>query len=129
MIRAQTRHHENKQSKPFTFSFSLPHLSLSLSQNYSLSLSLSVSATMSKGPGLFSDIGKKAKGEESVFLLITHFSSSFLYCSALTRLRNFLLKTLRFGFVCRSSNEGLQLRSEVHRLHLQRCRCGRHSKL
>jgi hypothetical protein len=57
---------------------------------------------MSKGPGLFADIGKKAKGKESFRKLITNSLSLSLwsvYCFELIRLRNSHLKRFVLALV------------------------------
>lgn len=94
----------------------VPSLSLFAFQ-YSLSL------TMINGPVLFSEIGKKAKGKIisanlslslSLYIYIDFYQSTMLFP---------LIVLMHFAFgvitITRFSYEGLQPRSEIHRIHLQ----------
>lgn len=111
------------QSTPFTSSLQ----SLFLSRSLSVWVCLWVCAKMSKGPGLFSDIGKKARGKSPAQDDLISNWSSLQFAVRFVHLLQIL--TIRCCLLFRSSNQGLRLRSEIHRLHLQRCWSGKESNL
>lgn len=109
---------KNTQIDFISFHFLPQFFSGVFSKTLLFPLLLSPPAAMGKGPGLFSDIGKKAKGTLLFYSVLNLFFPLSLSLTIFIML--FLYHLLFFQFFSRSVDEGLQLRSEIYCLHLQR---------